>query len=116
QSMRTNEGAALSSKISATTAFHLEPLFTQGLIRSRAGMALNQVAKAFATPRLVSGFFTLASNALSTAPAIADPRRGGTAFPICLNAALGGPANRKSSGKVCRRAASRTVNVRDSRG
>ena len=44
------------------------------------------------------------------------PRPGGTALPICRNAADGGPANRNRSGKVCSRAASRTVRVRFCRG
>ena len=45
-----------------------------------------------------------------------SPTSGGTALPICRNAADGGPANRNRSGKVCSRAASRTVRVRFCRG
>ena len=46
----------------------------------------------------------------------ARPTAGGTALPIWRNAADGGPANRNRSGKVCSRAASRTVRVRFCRG
>ena len=53
-----------------------------------------------------------ASRLPCTARPNSSPRNGGTALPICRNAADGGPENLYLSGNVCSRAASRTVRVR----
>ena len=100
------------STISPTAARQRFPVQSQGRIRSGAGRPRNHRASADAVSLLhcLPGVASFIHSAIACAMAAAA--RGGTAFPICLKAALGGPLKRKSSGNVWIRAASRTVSVR----
>src|SRR5699024_1317212 len=104
------------NRSSLATKVHRDPARSHGSASSPSRRSRYQSASAVPISLVVNGTLPPVASADLIDLPTAAATIGGTAFPICLNAADGGPEKRKLSGKDWMRAASRTVNVRGWRG